>query len=56
MASTASSKEDGRLIFEKVEDMERRLLTLFSGIPRDISLADELIAERQAKAKRENEA
>lgn len=36
--------------------MEHRLLTLFSGIPKDVNFADELIAERKAEAKRENKA
>ena len=41
------------LVLERRETVERRLRERFRHIPRDVSLADELIAERRADAERE---
>lgn len=41
------------LVLERRETVERRLRERFKHIPREVSLADELIAERQAEAERE---
>lgn len=41
------------LVLERRETVERRLRERFRNVPRDVSLADELIAERRAEAKRE---
>lgn len=38
------------LVLERREVVERRLRERFRHIPRDVSLADELIAERRAEA------
>jgi AbrB family looped-hinge helix DNA binding protein len=46
--------EDGRLMFETRESLWRRIKTLFAHVPPDVSLADELIAERRAEARRED--
>ena len=43
------------LVLERREAIEKRLWALFSHIPRDVSLVDELITERQTEARRENE-
>jgi len=43
------------LVLERRDAIEKRLLKMFSGIPRDVDLADELIAERRTNARRENE-
>ncbi len=43
--------EDGRLILEKQEVVQRRLKARFSHMRKDTSLADELIAERREEAK-----
>ena len=48
-------KEGDRLVFERRETIEKRLWEMFSHIPRRVSLVDELIAERRADARRENE-
>jgi len=48
-------QEDDRLVLEKASAIERRLRALFAHIPPDISLADELIAERREEARREAE-
>jgi len=45
--------EEGRLILEKQEAIKQRLKARFSQLPKGISLADELIAERGEEAKRE---
>ena len=47
--------EDDRLVIEKVETVEKRLLARFANIPPGVSLADELIAERREWAKRDAE-
>ncbi len=41
------------LVLERRETVERRLRERFRHIPRDVSLADELVDERRAEAKRE---
>ncbi len=41
------------LVLERRETVERRLRERFRHIPRDVSLADELIAERRTEAERE---
>ena len=46
-------EEDGRLIIEKPENLKRNLRALFTHIPKDVSLANELIKERREKTKRE---
>ncbi len=48
-------QEDDRLVLEKAGAVERRLRALFAHIPPDVSLADELIAERREEARRETE-
>ena len=41
------------LVLERRETVERRLRGRFRHIPRDVSLTDELIAERRAESERE---
>lgn len=48
--------EDGRLVLETREQIVARLQATFAKVPRDVSLADELIAERREEARREAEA
>jgi AbrB family looped-hinge helix DNA binding protein len=43
------------LVMERREAIEKRLWDMFSHIPKEISLVDELIAERRAEARREEE-
>ncbi|WGV25878.1 AbrB/MazE/SpoVT family DNA-binding domain-containing protein [Halotia branconii] len=45
--------EDGRLVLEKLETVQRRLKARFSHVIKNTSLADELIAQRQEEAQRE---
>ena len=45
--------EDGRLILEKREAIQRRLKARFAHLQKATSLADELLAERREEAKRE---
>ncbi len=45
--------EGNRLVLERRENIARRLQNRFSHIPDDVSLADELIAERREEACRE---
>jgi bifunctional DNA-binding transcriptional regulator/antitoxin component of YhaV-PrlF toxin-antitoxin module len=45
--------EDGRLIFQRREDIEKEIWAMMEGI--EVSLADELIAERRREAAREAE-
>jgi AbrB family looped-hinge helix DNA binding protein len=45
--------EDGRLVLERRDAIVAQLQALFAHIPADVSLADELIAERRAEARRE---
>lgn len=47
-------EEEGRLVLEKPEKIKLRLKARFSQVPKDRSLADELIAERREEAKRED--
>ena len=48
-------KEGDRLVLERRESIEKRLWEMFSQIPKEVSLVDELIAERRAEAQREDE-
>jgi AbrB family looped-hinge helix DNA binding protein len=45
--------EDGRLVLERREQIIARIRAHFASVPADVSLADELIAERRAEARRE---
>jgi AbrB family looped-hinge helix DNA binding protein len=47
--------KDEALVLEKFETVEKRLLSWFSVIPADVSLVDELLAERREEARRDNE-
>ncbi|HVC35466.1 MAG TPA: AbrB/MazE/SpoVT family DNA-binding domain-containing protein [Chloroflexota bacterium] len=47
--------ENGRLVLEKPEAILARIRERFRDLPDGVDLADELIAERRAEAKRENE-
>jgi AbrB family looped-hinge helix DNA binding protein len=47
--------EDDRIVLESLAAVEERLLSWFASIPSDVSLVDELIAERREEARRENE-
>jgi AbrB family looped-hinge helix DNA binding protein len=42
------------ILLERREAIERRLLARFAHIPKDEHLADELVAERRAEARRED--
>lgn len=42
------------LILERRETVEKRLWEMFERVPDEVSLADELIAERRAEARRED--
>lgn len=44
------------LVLEKADAIKRRLKARFAHLPQDLSLADELIAERRAEARREGQA
>jgi AbrB family looped-hinge helix DNA binding protein len=46
---------EGQLVLEKAETIKRRLKKRFSRLPRGKSLAEELLAERRAEARREND-
>lgn len=48
-------QEGNSIVLERRQDVEQRLWALFSHIPTDVSLADELIAERREEARREAE-
>lgn len=50
--SLVARVEDGRLVIEKAESVERRVRSRFEKV-KDRSLADELIAERREEARRE---
>ncbi len=43
------------LVLERREAIEKRLWDMFSHIPKDVSLVDELIAERRTEVRHENE-
>ena len=45
--------EDGRLVIERRVDVIRRLQERFSGVGPDVSLVDELLAERRTEVERE---
>ncbi|MDY7020551.1 MAG: AbrB/MazE/SpoVT family DNA-binding domain-containing protein [Cyanobacteriota bacterium] len=45
--------EEGRLVLEKRETIKQRLKARFAKLPKDQSLASELIAERREEARRE---
>ena len=45
--------EEGRLVLEKQETIRQRLKSRFANLPRDRSLANELVAERRAEAAKE---
>ncbi|MBI2917078.1 MAG: AbrB/MazE/SpoVT family DNA-binding domain-containing protein [Chloroflexi bacterium] len=47
--------EDGRLVLETREHILARIRARFAHVPPGVSLADELIAERRAEARREEE-
>ena len=47
--------DDGRLVLEKREQILARLRDTFAQVPYDVSLVDELIAERREEARREAE-
>ena len=47
--------KDGQLVLEKADQVLARLKTTFDNVPADVSLVDELIAERREEAKRESE-
>lgn len=47
--------EDGRLVLETRDQVLARLQATFANVPREISLVDELIAERREEARREAE-
>ena len=48
-------KEGESLVLERRETIEKRLWEMYSHIPKEVSLADELIAERRAEAQHEDE-
>lgn len=48
--------QEGALVLEKRSLIQQRLKARFSGLPKDRSLSNELIAERRAEASRELEA
>jgi len=47
-------REGDRIVLERRESIERRLWEMFEHIPREVSLVDELIAERREAARRES--
>jgi AbrB family looped-hinge helix DNA binding protein len=47
-------QEGDRLVLERREAVEQRLWAMFAQIPKEVSLVDELIAERRAEASRED--
>lgn len=46
--------EDGRLVLERPDAIWKRLRSRFSSVPPEVSLADELVAERREEAHRED--
>lgn len=44
-------KEGESLVLERREAIEQRLWEMFSHVPKDVSLADEIIAQRRAEAR-----
>lgn len=53
--SLVAHAEDGKLVIEKKQRLHETVWGMFAAIPKDISLADELIAERRIEAQRESE-
>ncbi len=49
-SSLMAKVENGRLILENPDSIRQRLKARFANIPADISLADELIADRRSEA------
>lgn len=47
--------EDGRLVLETRERILARIRSWFADVPPEVSLVDELIAERREEARREAE-
>jgi bifunctional DNA-binding transcriptional regulator/antitoxin component of YhaV-PrlF toxin-antitoxin module len=45
--------DEGRIVLEKAESVKRRLKARFAVLGKKASLADELIADRRAEARRE---
>lgn len=45
--------EDGRLVLQTRDQVERDLHAMFARVPRDVSLAEQLLAERREEARRE---
>ena len=45
--------EGGRIVLEKREEVLDRVRRRFEKVPREVSLADELISERREEARRE---
>lgn len=45
--------EGGRIVLEKREEVLARVRRRFGSVPREVSLADELISERREEAQRE---
>lgn len=54
-ARLVARKVGDSLVLERREAIEKRLQERFRHIPKDVSLVDELIAERRAEAAREAE-
>ena len=48
-------EKNGQLVLEKPDQVMERLKTTFDNVPADVSLVDELIAERREEAQRESE-
>jgi bifunctional DNA-binding transcriptional regulator/antitoxin component of YhaV-PrlF toxin-antitoxin module len=50
------ARQDGdSIVLERRENLVKRLQARFAHIPEDVSLVDELIAERQAEVARERD-
>jgi AbrB family looped-hinge helix DNA binding protein len=45
--------ENGSLILEKADTVKKRLKNRFTGVPKSISLADELIADRREEVRQD---
>ncbi len=45
--------EEGRIVLEKREEVLARIWRRFGSVPREVSLADELISERREEGRRE---
>ena len=52
----AAHVRNGQLILEKREHVLARLKARFASVPNDVSLVDELVAERRAEVRRESKA